>query len=39
MSLNSKHQSETNKSFVSTTRKNLNNYDTDSVTKIKIAKM
>ena len=24
-----KHQSETNKSFISTTRKNLNKYDTD----------
>ena len=39
MPLDLKHQSETNKSFVSTVRKNLNNYDTDSVTKIKIAKM
>ena len=29
MTLNSKHQSETNKSFISTARKNLNNYDTD----------
>ena len=30
MSFDPKHQSETNKSFISTTRKNLNKYDTDT---------
>jgi len=29
MSFDPKHQSETNKSFIFTTRKKLNNYDTD----------